>query len=825
MYRRVVTEAIKCSSVVFTATRSTLEGNLALTTKPKDRSSGLEARLLEDHQVIVSSISPKMIVNLSDWTSYFALDGVSNCASSQQEMMVLLEAMKTGSTSHTLSQTDPDKVNVLQHGFPVAWKSGTLFSIVMKCNLDDFVSLGVAFGSGHLTTDDDLQIIKIISIDIEGAPIPLVSKTSNCLQNSHQQQTVAENASLADTSNWSNESLASSNSIADVELLDITESMKIYGRLENGLCSVEESGSGEGLCEAALSSESSSPTTPTPNVKPPNILIYTGKKDSGRKYEDAKKVFEQCLNGDCYVIYHLKHDLVSVTPWVENTCLLVIACDNLYDNVDGKFLSFFQSGGKIVSFGSSFDELLLPRQEVRNSAGIMQLDYKRWKDVSLVTGRYVFKEDALNAQNIMMSTLAADKMGRAVVVEVTGKSMGCMGRAILSQALLNIDPSEIAVTSEMFNKLKKSNQTRFEILRHMLRGLDINCCMGRMPDLTSCFLLAKEEVKSAFLKSIQKRVQDGSIKSSQLSLKLVDNEDDVTGEVTAEILPVVTSTENLSLQYFNQSCYWEHHTCKTLGNCLLYTAVISTTMTILEKLQFSVPEELGMIAIAGRQTSGKGRGGNTWISPVGCAMFTLHVQFPQGSNLGCHASFLQHITSLAVVQSVTTIPGYEDMELKLKWPNDIYYTNEMKLGGVIVQSTVIGGRMHALIGCGFNVTNSNPTICINDLIELHNNKSDTKLPLCSVEQLIARTVSIIELLIEDFQDNGQETFCQKYYKYWLHSGQKVNLQSEGSIDVTILGLDEFGYLNVMAEDGRKISVQPDGNSFDMMHNLITLKTR
>lgn len=60
----------------------------------------------------VFHISVQMIVNLSDWTSYFALDGVSNCASSQQEMMVLLEAMKTGSTSHTLSQTDPDKVNV-----------------------------------------------------------------------------------------------------------------------------------------------------------------------------------------------------------------------------------------------------------------------------------------------------------------------------------------------------------------------------------------------------------------------------------------------------------------------------------------------------------------------------------------------------------------------------------------------------------------------------------------------------------------------------------------------------------------------------------------
>ncbi len=54
-----------------------------------------------------------------------------------------------------------------------------------------------------------------------------------------------------------------------------------------------------------------------------------------------------------------------------------------------------------------------------------------------------------------------------------------------------------------------------------------------------------------------------------------------------------------------------------------------------------------------------GRGGNAWLSPLGCAMFTLHLQLPVNSRLGQRIPFLQHLAALAVVQSVRTLPGYE----------------------------------------------------------------------------------------------------------------------------------------------------------------------
>ena len=54
-----------------------------------------------------------------------------------------------------------------------------------------------------------------------------------------------------------------------------------------------------------------------------------------------------------------------------------------------------------------------------------------------------------------------------------------------------------------------------------------------------------------------------------------------------------------------------------------------------------------------------GRGGNVWISPEGCAMFSAHVRVDLMSNLGQRVAYLQHIASLAAVEAIRCKPGYE----------------------------------------------------------------------------------------------------------------------------------------------------------------------
>lgn len=48
----------------------------------------------------------------------------------------------------------------------------------------------------------------------------------------------------------------------------------------------------------------------------------------------------------------------------------------------------------------------------------------------------------------------------------------------------------------------------------------------------------------------------------------------------------------------------------------------------------------------------------------------------------------------------TYLDLFQDIDLRVKWPNDIYYSNLIKIGGILVTSTLMGSTFHLLIGNG-----------------------------------------------------------------------------------------------------------------------------
>lgn len=58
---------------------------------------------------------------------------------------------------------------------------------------------------------------------------------------------------------------------------------------------------------------------------------------------------------------------------------------------------------------------------------------------------------------------------------------------------------------------------------------------------------------------------------------------------------------------------------------------------------------------------------------------------------------------------------------------------------------------------------------------------------------------------------------------FIFSGQQVRLGSAEGPQVSIVGLDDSGFLQVHQEDIGVVTVHPDGNSFDMLRNLILPK--
>ena len=77
-------------------------------------------------------------------------------------------------------------------------------------------------------------------------------------------------------------------------------------------------------------------------------------------------------------------------------------------------------------------------------------------------------------------------------------------------------------------------------------------------------------------------------------------------------------------------------------------------------------------------------------------------------------------------------------------------------------------NIETVSGIGANVTNGDPTICINDIVDQHNESHGTSLKPFVPEELIGRTLTCMEKLVEDFQENGDVNILDKYYEYWLH---------------------------------------------------------
>ncbi|XP_022341221.2 biotin--protein ligase-like isoform X1 [Crassostrea virginica] len=833
MIHRYISSSLRLGSVIVQRVNSLNECDVKqslLNSKLVEKKSYLAVtEVFNDNEISVAQTVPKVQVNLDKWTAYYRDISHNRLKPKDGEVIVLLESFRPRDlesfVEEQLHVPETKSFHILDHGHPLAWNTGPPFGIVMQCSESDFLALCQSFMNNAIIMEEDLQVNKIISIQTTG-------KAANLVNLDMREVQTMEDAS----SQWSNESLADSVSLANQEAMEMSSQDWEGVEAENGLdmnnsqiddldIVMAESGSGEAMFDPQdFNVEPPTANSADRHTKPPNIVIYCGKKDTARKFQNLKDVLYQCVNNDCYVIYHLKHEEVHTVPWAENTALLVLTEENLYDQNDDIICRYFEKGGRLISFGSKVDANFVPRRELHKGNGIRSVSYGDHKNVPLLCGRYSYMIDAMRT-DISMKGLAADADGQTLVVEVTQNvSKKAPGKAILSQVLLDQDPTDVALTQDLFNQLKKSNPTRFEILTLMLTSMGISCEQTTQPDLSPCFLLANEQVnKVRLLNGLASRMKGGLLKSSSVSLQFFPRLLSEI-EVTPTLLPVVTDKME-KLKYFNIDEYWDNLSTTRLGNVVLYTDVVPSTMPLLDGLMYSEPKSVGLIAIAGRQTQGQGRGGNSWLSPEGCAMFTLHVKIEMENLLGRAVSYLQHMTSLAVVESVRTLPGYENIDLRLKWPNDIYYSDKMKLGGVVVRSSLMNGVCDAIIGCGFNVSNTNPTICINDIIKLYNAEHGTSLPMLSKEKCLARTVNLIEEFINEFQRNGRTEFCKKYYQRWLHGNHKVQLDTEGDKVFSVLGLDEYGYLEIKSSDGKIISVQPDGNSYDMMKNLIHMKTR
>ncbi|MBA6290502.1 MULTISPECIES: bifunctional biotin--[acetyl-CoA-carboxylase] ligase/biotin operon repressor BirA [unclassified Colwellia] len=107
---------------------------------------------------------------------------------------------------------------------------------------------------------------------------------------------------------------------------------------------------------------------------------------------------------------------------------------------------------------------------------------------------------------------------------------------------------------------------------------------------------------------------------------------------------------------------------------------------------------IGQVCIAEYQSAGRGRRGRQWISPFGSHIYlSMYWYLEQGMSA---AMGLSVVAALAVSDAIKAL--YQ-VEVELKWPNDIYF-NGVKLAGILID--LEGQAMepcHCVIGIGLNI--------------------------------------------------------------------------------------------------------------------------
>jgi BirA family transcriptional regulator, biotin operon repressor / biotin---[acetyl-CoA-carboxylase] ligase len=136
---------------------------------------------------------------------------------------------------------------------------------------------------------------------------------------------------------------------------------------------------------------------------------------------------------------------------------------------------------------------------------------------------------------------------------------------------------------------------------------------------------------------------------------------------------------------------------QSFGRPLYFFRTISSTNDYARELAGRDGPE-GTLVISEEQTAGRGRMGNSWISPPGTGIWISLILRPP-----LHPSQAPLITPMTAVAVAGAIREVTGLSAGIKWPNDIIINNR-KAGGILIESSA-GERFikHLIVGIGINV--------------------------------------------------------------------------------------------------------------------------
>ncbi len=203
----------------------------------------------------------------------------------------------------------------------------------------------------------------------------------------------------------------------------------------------------------------------------------------------------------------------------------------------------------------------------------------------------------------------------------------------------------------------------------------------------------------------------------------------------------------------------------------------------------------GNVVLAEYQSSGRGRRGNQWVSPLAsgvCVSVAWHFDVAPNA-LGLLSLYM----GVATARTLSTL-GVD--EISLKWPNDIVINNK-KLGGILLELRgEASGPVDVIIGIGVNY--DLPEFALADIDKAVTDICSLTKKRLSRNKIASTLLSNVFEILQDLQSGISSSLLDEWRQYDQSVGRRAKLILPGKeIEGILKGVDNQGSL-LMIVDGQ-----------------------
>jgi BirA family transcriptional regulator, biotin operon repressor / biotin---[acetyl-CoA-carboxylase] ligase len=228
-----------------------------------------------------------------------------------------------------------------------------------------------------------------------------------------------------------------------------------------------------------------------------------------------------------------------------------------------------------------------------------------------------------------------------------------------------------------------------------------------------------------------------------------------------------------------------------------YFKIGSTNVTALEAAAAGAPE--GTLFVAEEQTTGRGRGSNSWLSLRSAGIYCSVVLRP---SLPPSEVLVLTLAAGLAVHSVVEQTGLT-ANLDLKWPNDVLL-NGKKFCGILTEMSAEATRVrHIVVGIGLNVNHRSFPADLQDIA--------TSLRIVSGTEWsrVELAAALLKSLDREYRgllqgEAGRQSILRRFSeRSSFVRGKQVRIDENGDLEGVTEGLDANGFLRIRTAHGSR----------------------